>query len=264
LYARGLLRSPITAADARAAVQARLATRVEGFLDTVERAIFAHPGSPYRPLLEAAGYTPTRLKALVFSVGLEGALRGLVREGVYVSIEEFKGLRAAVRSGRTFSFREGDFNNPLAAPGFRASSGATRSRGVVTTISIADHLMGAQHLTLALAAYGLQSVPVAVWLPRAHGASLWAVLAFAAMRNAPQRWFTQIAGRFSSTIEPYSYYFGIKGGRESRPRNVHPDWRTPDIYEARGHPCGGRARLLFTRVYRVWSSDIRMRIASEP
>ena len=149
-YARALLRAPITSANALAVVQARLATRSEVFLDTVERAIFAYPGGPYRTLLDAAGYELSRLRALVVREGVEGALRRLCQDGVYVSIEEFKGIRPVVRGDRTFQFNDQDFSNPLAAAGFRASSGATRSQGVVTTIPTANHLMGAQHLAVRL------------------------------------------------------------------------------------------------------------------
>ncbi len=263
-YARALLRVPVTSADARAAVRARLAARSEVFLDTVERAVFAYPTSPFRTLLDAAGYDLSRLRGLVLREGVEVALRRLCQDGVYISIEEFKGIRPVVRGNRTFQFDEQDFSNPLAVAGFRASSGATRSQGVVTTIPTANHLMGAQHLVMAFDAYGLRGAPVAVWLPRAHGASLWAVLAFAAMRNAPQRWFTQIPGRFSSTVEPYSYYFGVKAGARLSGIKLPAQTYVPFGEEARilrwtGQGLGGQACAIFAPP----SSALRLALAAK-
>src|SRR5262249_39280888 len=64
-YGAAALWEPITAAGAVAAVRARLRDRAGVFLDVVERAIFAVPDSPYRPLLAAAGYDLARVRTLV-------------------------------------------------------------------------------------------------------------------------------------------------------------------------------------------------------
>lgn len=61
-------------------------------------------------------------------------------------------------------------------------------------IGSAGHRIETERLAVALTAYGLEDLPVAVWLPVAHGASFWAVLALAAMRKTPSRWFTQLSG----------------------------------------------------------------------
>src|SRR5574341_1685116 len=60
-----------------AAIGRRVAARADSFLDTMERAVFAHPASPYRPLLAAAGHDLASVKALVGRLGIEGALRRL-------------------------------------------------------------------------------------------------------------------------------------------------------------------------------------------
>ncbi len=65
-YARTFLHNRITTSDAVAAVRARLSSRADTFLDAVEQTIFAHVGSPYRPLLDAAGYAwPARMSLLM-------------------------------------------------------------------------------------------------------------------------------------------------------------------------------------------------------
>ncbi len=217
LYARTFLRDRITPAAAMAAVRVRLGSRADTFLDTVEGAIFAYPGSPYRLLLEAAGYDLGRLRELVARSGVEAALQQLCRDGVYVSIEEFKGIREARRGKRIFRFHEQDFHNPLVRSGFRASSSGTRSGGLVSRNSPANHRMRAEHLAVTLAAYGLPDTPVAVWSPEAAGgAALRKVLTLSVVQAGPLRWFTQTSGRFSSTAETYSYYLGIRAGARSR------------------------------------------------
>jgi len=219
-----------------AAIRARFRSRASTFLETVEQAIFASPSSPYRPLLEAAGYDLSALCRLVATGGVEATLQQLSRDGVYVSIEEFKGIREARRRERTFRFQEQDFNNPLVRSGFRASSGGTRSPGLVSTISAANVRNQAEEYAVALAAYGLEGAPAAVWFPEtAGGVALRKMLILAVMPVGPLRWFTQTPGRFSSTSEPYSYYLGIRAGARSREvRLPHPAYV----------PFGQEARML--------------------
>jgi hypothetical protein len=205
-----LLASPITVEGALAAVQRRVADREKAFLYTVEHAVFAHRASPYRPLLEAAGYDLDALKTLVGTVGIEGALRALRDRGVYVSVQEYKGIHEARRGHKTFRFSPQAFNNPLVRSGLSALSGGTRSWGIPTTISLSNHRMGAEHLTLALAAYGLRARPVVVWIFQAHGASLWAVLSLAASGMTPPKWFTLLPSDAARTGQMRSLYIWIR------------------------------------------------------
>src|SRR3990172_9336741 len=89
-----------------------------------DRLVFASPRSPYRPLLETAGYDWPSVRQLVMTRGLDVALDQLCADGVYVRIQEFKGMEPAVRQGRTFNFQERDFPNPLVRAALRV-----RSRG---------------------------------------------------------------------------------------------------------------------------------------
>ncbi|MGQ0572517.1 MAG: hypothetical protein ACT4P5_23660 [Armatimonadota bacterium] len=203
LYTRRVLAAPITTGEAIAALRARLANRSGTFLEMAERAIFGHPDSPYRPLLDAAGYDLARMKGLVARSGLEETLRTLRRDGVYVSIEEFRG-REARRGQRSFRFNEKDFNNPLVASGLSVYSGGTRSRGVQTIIGAAMHRVEAERLAVALSAYGLETLPMVLWSSVGHGASFWGVLSLAAMRNPPVRWF--------ALPEPRAHFRGMRAG----------------------------------------------------
>jgi len=186
-FAESVLGTPLTTADALAAVRTRVQARNALFLDTIERAVFAHGDSPYRPLLATAGYDLDRVRALVAERGVEETLRQLCRDGVYLTIEEFKGLEDTRRGGRSFRLGDQAFHNPLIVDGLPASSGGTRTGSVTSTISSSNLRMGAEHLALAVAAYGLEGRSMIVWLPQAHGASHWAVLALAAIGAPPGR-----------------------------------------------------------------------------
>lgn len=191
-YVNRLVRDPITSAAATRVLREGLTQRVPAFLEMLGRAVFAQPASPYRPLLDHAGYGFDRIRALAHERGIEGTLAQLAAAGVYVAIEEYKGRREVRRGSLTLRFPEHAFDNPLTRGGLEASSGGTRSPGLWTTISLGNHRLGAHHLALALASYGLERAPISVWLPYAHGASQWAVLALAATRNRAPRWFTQL------------------------------------------------------------------------
>lgn len=189
-HIHGLHRSAGPLPQVHAAIRARMETRADAFLDTMERAVFAHPASPYRPLLSRAGYDLARVTGLVRRQGVEECLRALCRDGVYVAIEEFKGTAEARRGSDTFRFRPEDFDNPLAGGGLAASSGGTRSSGIRSQISLADHRVGLEHLVAALDAYGLLERPMAVWLAQGHGANLWAVTGLSVASRAPAQSFT--------------------------------------------------------------------------
>jgi hypothetical protein len=199
-FAGAVLDRPLSVETALEAVRGRLERRASGFLATVDRTIFSYPASPYRPLLEAAGYDLGRIRAMVHERGVEATLERLRDEGVYISIEEFKGLREVRRKDRVFRFTDGDFSNPLISSGLAASSGGTRTVSITSVISSVNLRTGAEHLALALAAYGLERRPMIVWLPQSHGASHWAVLAVAMLGRAPVHWFSQLPDqrRFSS------------------------------------------------------------------
>ena len=99
------LRHPVTLEEARTTLRRRLENREADFLSLVKRAIYQNPGSPYRQLLDHAGCEYGDLEKLVRHNGLEGTLRILLRQGVYLMIDEFKGRRAVVR-GRKHERRE--------------------------------------------------------------------------------------------------------------------------------------------------------------
>ena len=224
VYARRMLGEPIISANAIAGVQTRMASRATVFLDTIERTIFAYPSSPYRPLLEAAGYDLTRIRALIGHAGVEQALRQLAADGVYVAIEEFKGIREARRGNRVFRFSHEDFYNPLGWPGLAASSGGTRSRGLSTSIPAATGRLNAEHTAVTWTAYGLDGLPVVVWYPQSADIGIATVLNAAARWAVPVHWLKQFPGYGSGDS---AHYLGIKAGALSCGVTLPPQTYVP-------------------------------------
>lgn len=123
------LARPLTLDDARRGIRERLAARERSFLGLVERVVYGHARSPYLMLLRHAGCEPGDLRKLILQEGLEGGLRTLADRGVYVTYDEFKGRRDAVRGSARFAFADRDSTTPSArrtSSSIRAGHAAVR------------------------------------------------------------------------------------------------------------------------------------------
>ncbi len=161
---RAFYREPISAADTARTVTPQLARRAERFVAMVEHAIVGPPRSPYRQLLEAAGCEVGDIRRLVASEGVEGALLRLSQAGVYVTLDEPKGRREAVRGSHRFAFTEADFDTPRLAPHLEGRTGG--SRGTATPLGLELAFGADRAVTTALAydTHGLRDHDAAIWL----------------------------------------------------------------------------------------------------
>jgi hypothetical protein len=182
------LRAPLTYEQARLRLAARLAEREARFLALAERAIYGHPGSPYLHLLREAGCDYADLRTLVAARGLEGALSQLAASGVYVTFDEFKGRREAVRGGRRFTFSDVDFDNPLVAPHFEVRSGGTRgpATAVRTHLDFVTEL--ATSTALAFQVHGLEAHDHVIWLV----SGITPMLIYARLGRPPLAWLYSV------------------------------------------------------------------------
>lgn len=160
----GFLRRPLSLGEARANISRRLAARERSFLDLMERTVFSRPCSPYARLLGIAGCEPGDVRALVAREGLEGALAQLARHGVYVTFDEFKGRREAIRGSQRLRFQDWEFDNPLIAPHFVNLTGGSRGRPnrVPRSLAAFDGLAG--FLGVTLDAHGVGRSRHLLWL----------------------------------------------------------------------------------------------------
>jgi hypothetical protein len=169
---RGFLKQPLSSTDCRRIVENQKARRQEAFLAMLERGVYGHERSPYRRLLEHAGVRFEDAAALVRQLGLEGALNRWYDQGVYVTIDEFKGRKPIVRDGLTIATRPGDFDNPLLIQHYETRTGG--SRGPRTRLVVDLDLLAyeAAQTQIFLSAFAIEDRPVGIWrevLPGAVG-----------------------------------------------------------------------------------------------
>lgn len=178
---------------ARTFIKERVAARDDNFLNFVQKGIFQFSRSPYRNLLAARKIKFNDLKAWVLREGIESALRALESEGVYFTVDEFKGRVPVNRNGMKFRCDAKMFDNPFLAEAYEVRSGATRSAGTRVRIDF-DYLhQRSLYDALLLDIHGCLTSPVANWFPVFPGApGINSSLRFAHIGNPARRWFSQV------------------------------------------------------------------------
>jgi hypothetical protein len=196
----------------------------------VERSIYGNPRSPYLALLKLAGCEFGDLSAAVKQKGLEGALRDLREEGVYVTFEEFKGRRPIIRNGLTLEVKARDFDNPGERRELRFETGGSTGAALSVSSNL-DHIAArAPHRLVTLAAHGLIGAPTAIWRGTLPDRGLSLMLYGALTGNMPQRWFSPLGKRDSKYWLKYglaTYYpiiwMRLAGVRVPLPEYVKED-----------------------------------------
>jgi len=179
---------------ARSLLKERIAAREDNFLRLAERSIFGYPRSPYLPLLVARKIALSDLKSWVSKEGLEASLCILEREGIYFTVDEFKGKVPVQRNGVSFVCEEGMFDNPFLSFVYEVRSGATRSAGTRIRIDF-DYLhQRSLYDAFLLDLHGCLTAPIANWFPVFPGApGINSSLRFAHIGNPVEQWFSQVA-----------------------------------------------------------------------
>jgi hypothetical protein len=180
-------------ARARAFIKERVAAREQNFLKLVENGIFKSPASPYLKLLQPKKIAFEDVKGWVSKEGLEQSLRLLESEGVFFTVDEFKGRIPVKRNGAQFRCDPSMFDNPFLSHVYEVQSGATRSAGTRVRIDF-DYLhQRSFYDALLLDIHGCLTAPVANWFPVFPGApGINSSLRFAHIGNAARRWFSQV------------------------------------------------------------------------
>jgi hypothetical protein len=187
----GFLRRPVGSAGARATLGRRIESREPDFLALVRRAVYGHAASPYRRLLRAAGCEYPDLERLVAREGVDGALRLLHRQGVYLTVDEFKGRRPAVRGSVVVPVDPRSLRNPASAAHLPVRTGGSRSAGTPFPIDLGFVHDCAVDTRLAFDALGGAGSHKAIWEVPGAGA-VFRVLKYAGCGHVPARWFSQV------------------------------------------------------------------------
>lgn len=188
----GFLRRSLTIAEAREVVRERLRSREARFLGLVREAVYASPASPYRVLLERAGCEPGDLARVVRERGVEGALRSLVDEGVYLTVDELKRRRPVVRGPLELRIEPRGLVNPRAiVHGVSETSGSGSGARQAVPIDLAFVRDHAVNTLLFHEAHGGTA-----WT-HAHfdvpgGTAVTHQLELCVTGTSPTRWFTPV------------------------------------------------------------------------
>jgi hypothetical protein len=184
------LRRPISPDAALAIVRQRHEERAAAFLAVLRRQVYAHAPSPYRALLRHAGCEYGDAAGLVQQDGVEGALRALYRAGVYLTVDELKGRRPAVRGTATVPVDPWRLRNPLAARHVVSQSSGSRGPRTSVSLDVAWVTHQAVNRRLTLDARGPGPWRLAYW--DVPGGTLHPLLAYAKAGVPPARWFSPV------------------------------------------------------------------------
>jgi len=180
--------------SARRLLRERMAAREDNFLTLVDKSIFGYPRSPYLKLLGPKRIFFRDLKSWVGQHGIEASLRILQNEGIYFTVDEFKGKTPVVRNGIQFVCEESLFDNPFLSHAYEVRSGATRSAGTRIRIDFDYLRQRCLYDALLLNTHGCLNAPIANWFPVYPGApGINSSLRFAHIGNRVQRWFSQVS-----------------------------------------------------------------------
>jgi hypothetical protein len=169
----------------------RLERRDADFLELVRGAIYGAEQNPYHQLLGLAGCEYGDLERLVQREGLEGTLSRLFRHGVYLTTDELKGRRPAIRGSGVVHVDPRRLRNPWLAPHLEGATSGSRGARTPVAIDLAFVRERAVNATLAWSPRGFHGWRHALWeIP--GGAALTHVLRLAAMGIVPERWFSQV------------------------------------------------------------------------
>jgi hypothetical protein len=157
----------------------------------VRDAVYANPASVYRRLLSHIGCEHGDLERLVTQRGLEAALRELLRQGVYLTVDEVKGRCPVVRGGLTLPAGPDSLANPWAARHVPVMSSGSRGAGTAVSMDLAFIRDHGVNTCLALDAWGGSGWVKAVWAVPG-GAALYRLLKLSSFGTPVARWFTQV------------------------------------------------------------------------
>lgn len=185
------LRKKWSPEEAKNEILHRLQNRGTRFLSLIQRSIFQNNSSPYLKLMKMAGCEYGDLATMVKADGVESSLKALRKEGVYLSVEEFKGRVPIKRGSFTLQINPQLLKNPLSRFHVSMKSGGSRSQGTSVVFDLDFIRECAANTGLALYHRGGKDWLKATWEVPGGGA-LFSLLEFSQFGREPNRWFSQL------------------------------------------------------------------------
>jgi hypothetical protein len=131
------LRNPVTLQEAEETLRSRLRNRESDFLFLLKNGIYSQPYNPYRKMLELVGCEYGDLEKLVRKEGIEQTLEELFRNGVFLSVNEYKGRIPADRGQTEFDVYPQLLSNPLTSTHLKTHSSGSSSQNVFVPLDLA-------------------------------------------------------------------------------------------------------------------------------
>jgi hypothetical protein len=181
------LRSPVES-DPESVVRKCMEQREENFLAHVAT-VTQKPEHPYAQMFKLAGCSYADLEASVRRDGVESTLEKLLREGVYLTHDEFRGKREIVRSGRHIPALLSVWNNPASKGGYVQSSSGTSGRSVTTRGSIANIRLGESLQLLFLRELKVSNGGRVIVAPVLPGGGLLTAIFVGRLAGGLDRWY---------------------------------------------------------------------------
>ena len=185
--------TPIGAAKAGASLKSRLGRREALFLEKLRTEVFGRDSaaSPYRALFHRAGCEYEDVERLVRESGVEGALEVLLRQGIYLTVDEFKGRKPIERGAFSLPVSPRQLQNPRTVSHIPVASGGSRSQGTSVVIDLRFVRGCASECVLYLEARGGLNWAKAVWEVPGAGAR-FRLAKYGALATRPSAWFSQV------------------------------------------------------------------------
>jgi len=235
-------------ADPHGVVQEQIAHREERFLATLRCTVFGVPENPFARMFARAGCSHEDFAQMIRRDGLEATLAAVHREGVYLTHDEFKGRTPIVRSGEQIPSNENSFDNTLVRGLIGTMSSGSRSRGTVTSESIAFRLYRESYYRFVQEEFNLDkrlAIAVEAILPSQNGIS--SCLKTARVGSRLDHWFS-IGG---SLRDSFHYRAATNGfvllSNMLGAQGCYPEYLAANDYSpaarwinqriADGHPC---------------------------
>jgi len=187
------LETTLSEEEGKKAIAQRLREREENFLKLIRNTVFLNQRSPYLKLFKFFKITYADVQRLIGKNGLELALGLLKEEGIYLTIEEFKGKKPAVRGDFECLFKERDFDNHLLSAYYSIRTGGTRSSGTRTLLDLEYIAAKAAYYPLILNMHNLSDCRIGLWAPVPPlGAGILPLLHFAKTGKTVLKWFSPV------------------------------------------------------------------------
>ena len=189
--------------QAQAIVREQMERREEHLLRIVDRCIYKYPASPYLAMLKLAGCEYGDVERLVRERGLEGALRELREQGIYVTYEEFKGRKPIVRNGTAIPASPQAFENPFVRRAFTVSTSGSTGAATNVGASFESHAAVAPLALLTALANGVARQPWALWHPIMPGPGFGVLMMQTPYAPPADAWFSPVGWRDSKSWVKY-------------------------------------------------------------